>query len=143
MTNVVSIGDEDHPPICAVGIGGMQASIPMKSSRSFLAVSSLLLAGSVLFGVGAPAAQAQLGGAKPVNVPVKGLKFNPNKLKAAPKQKINFVWKENVAHNIVFDQKHKSPTQNKGTWTTSFDKAGTYKFKCTIHPGMEGQVTVK
>ena len=76
-----------------------------------------------------------------MNVPVKGLKFSPNKISAGLKQKVNFVWKENVAHNIVFDKTHKSPTQNKGTWTTSFDKAGSYKFKCTLHPGMEGPLT--
>ncbi len=115
----------------------------MKSTRRLRALSSLVLVGTLALGVGVPAAHAQLGGAKPVNVPVKGLKFNPNKISAAPKQKVSFVWKENVAHNIVFDKTHKSPTQNKGTWTTSFDKAGSYKFKCTIHPGMEGVLTVK
>lgn len=122
----------------------MHASIfPMKLSRRIRTASSLVLAGTLLLGLGAPAAQAQLGGAKPVNIPVRGLKFNPNKINATAKAKINFVWKENVAHNIVFDQKHKSPTQNKGIWTTSFDKPGTYKFKCTIHPGMEGVLIVK
>ena len=115
----------------------------MKSHRRFRTASPLLLAGVLAFGLAAPAAQAQLGGAKPVNIPVKGLKFNPKKVNAKPKQKVNFVWKENVAHNIVFDKTHKSPTQNKGTWTTSFDKAGTYKFKCTLHPGMEGELLVK
>lgn len=95
------------------------------------------------FSLWAPSAQAQLGGAKPALVGVRSLAFAPNKITAKPKQKITFTWKENVAHNIVFDSKHKSPTQNKGTWTTSFDKAGKYKFKCTLHPGMTGEVTVK
>ena len=115
----------------------------MKSTRSLRALSSLVLVGALALGFGVPAAQAQLGGAKPLNVPVKGLKFNPNKISAGLNQKVNFVWKENVAHNIVFDKTHKSPTQNKGIWTTSFDKAGSYKFKCTLHPGMEGVLTVK
>ena len=91
---------------------------------------------------GVPAAQAQLGAAKPVTVAVRALVFAPKKFDAKAKQKINFVWRENVAHNIVFDKTHKSPTQNKGIWTTSFDKPGTYKFKCTIHPGMVGEVKV-
>ncbi len=92
---------------------------------------------------GTLAAQAQIGAAKPVTVAVRALTFVPKKVDAKVKQKINFVWRENVAHNIVFDKTHKSPTQNKGSWTTSFDKAGTYEFKCTIHPGMVGEVTVK
>ena len=95
------------------------------------------------YSTGVPAAQAQIGAAKPVTVAVRSLSFAPKKFDAKVKQKINFAWRENVAHNIVFDKTHKSPTQNKGSWTTSFDKAGTYKFKCTIHPGMVGEVTVK
>jgi plastocyanin len=109
--------------------------------RRSLVLATLALAG---FGaLSAAPAQAQLGGAKPVNVAVRSLVFNPKKLDAKVNQKINFVWKENVAHNIVFDKTHKSPTQNKGSWATSFDKAGTYKFKCTLHPGMTGEVKVK
>ncbi len=95
------------------------------------------------YSTGVPAAQAQIGAAKPVTVAVRSLSFAPKKFDAKAKQKINFVWRENVAHNIVFDKTHKSPTQNKGSWTTSFDKAGTYKFKCTLHPGMVGEVKVK
>ncbi len=92
---------------------------------------------------GVPVAEAQLGTTKPVNVAVRSLTFVPKKVDAKVKQKINFAWRENVAHNIVFDKKRKSPTQNKGSWTTSFDKAGTYKYKCTLHPGMNGEIKVK
>ncbi len=28
-------------------------------------------------------------------------------------------------------------------FTVTFTKAGTYKYQCTIHPGMEGEITVK
>jgi plastocyanin len=92
---------------------------------------------------GVPAAQAQLGTTKPVTVAVRSLTFVPKKVDAKVKQKINFVWRENVAHNVVFDKTRKSPTQNKGSWTTSFDKPGTYKYKCTLHPGMVGEIKVK
>ena len=143
MNIVVAIGDEDHP----VGRWCIERSRvsmeAMKSHRRLLVRSSALCVGLLVLGLGAPAAQAQLGGAKPLNIPVKGLVFNPKKVNATVNQKVNFVWKENVAHNIVFDKTNKSPTQNKGTWSTSFKKAGTYKFKCTLHPGMEGQLTVK
>ena len=115
----------------------------MKFRRAF--VSTCLTVSVLGAGVGllAPNAGAQLGSAKPVNVNVRTLAFSPKKVDVKLKQKVTFVWKENVAHNIVFDKTHKSPTQNKGTWSTSFDKAGTYKFKCTLHPGMIGQLTVK
>ncbi len=38
--------------------------------------------------------------------------------------KVAFVWKAKIAHNVVVDSKHKSPTQTGGVSTTSFDKAG-------------------
>jgi plastocyanin len=110
--------------------------------RSF-ALSAAIVGASLTLALTAPLANAQLGAAKPINVGVKALSFAPNKIDAKVKQKINFVWKESVAHNIVFDKKIKSPTQNKGSWSTQFDKAGTYKFKCTLHPGMNGVLTVK
>lgn len=97
-------------------------------------------------GIGSPVASsvsAQLGGAAKIDIAVKSLKFTPKKATVKKGQLINFVWKESVAHNIVIDKTHKSPTLNKGTWTTKFDKSGTYKYKCTLHPGMDGEITVK
>ena len=125
-----------------VGTAAKRASgVGRRRGRAF----GVLLAAALGLGcsTGVPAAQAQLGTAKPVTVAVRSLTFVPKKVDAKVKQKINFVWRENVAHNIVFDKTRKSPTQNKGSWTTSFDKAGTYKYKCTLHPGMVGEITVK
>lgn len=117
---------------------------PRNRVRRSLAALGLLAAVGLGTAFTSAPAGAQLGGSnKPVTIDVKNLKFRPDKVNAKVKQKITFVWKENVAHNIVFDAKHKSPSINKGSWSTSFDKPGTYKYKCTIHPGMDGQVTVK
>jgi plastocyanin len=51
-----------------------------------------------------------------------------------------------LAHNVKFDQKTGSPadipeTVNK-TVTRLFTAAGTFPFRCDIHPGMNGQVVV-
>lgn len=119
-------------------------SAPRRGRRPF----ALLLAALVFAGCGAGTAKAQLsGGSTTVTVTLKSLKFTPNKVTIKPNTKVNFVWKESVAHNVVFDNKGpKSPTMNKGTWsppTKTFAKPGTYKYKCTLHPGMNGQITVK
>ena len=88
-------------------------------------------------------AGAQSLGAGPV-IGLKSLKFTPNKVEAKPGQKITFVWKEKTAHNIKFkDGGPASKIVSKGTFVVKFDKPGTYKFTCTIHAGMTGQVTVK
>lgn len=108
-----------------------------------LAVVAFVVTGALGLAVPAIPASAQLGGAKATDVGLKSLKFTPNKVTVPKGSKINFVWKEKVAHNVVIDAKHKSPTLNKGVWTTSLTKPGTYKYKCTLHPGMDGQITVK
>ncbi len=109
---------------------------------------SVLVAGLVLLTAcgAASVAQAQsLGGStKPAVVGLKALKFSPAKLTVKLNQRVDFKWNEGVAHNIQFDAKRKSKTVSKsGTvWSTTFDKTGVYKYKCTLHPGMQGQVTV-
>ena len=51
-----------------------------------------------------------------------------------------------VAHNVTFDDGSSiaSSTQSAGTFSRTFNAAGTFKYHCTIHgAGMSGQVTVK
>jgi plastocyanin len=51
-----------------------------------------------------------------------------------------------VSHNVTFDDGSSiaSSTQSTGTFTRTFNTAGTFKYHCTIHgAGMSGQVTVK
>jgi plastocyanin len=83
-------------------------------------------------------------------IDLKSLQFRPNKITVKPGTKIVFVWKETVSHNVVFDKKGpRSTVQNKGTWSpqdkdaSALSKPGTSKYKCTLHPGMNGQITVK
>ena len=112
-----------------------------------LLVTGFLAAAVVTGTVAAGTAHAQLGGAPQQQVVLKSLQFKPNKVTITPKTKLTFVWKESVAHNIVFDKKGpKSATMNKGTWAPDMKllaKPGTYKYKCTLHPGMNGQITIK
>ncbi len=103
---------------------------------------ALLITAFLVTGFAGVASGQSIGSAKPVEIGMKSLKFTPDKAKAKVGQSISFVWKENVAHNVVIDNTHKSKTQSKGAWTTKFDKAGTYKYTCTIHPGMKGELTI-
>jgi plastocyanin len=109
----------------------------------------VLLIGALSFitacGAGSEAVAQSLGGStKPVVVGLKTLKFTPSKVTVKVAQRVDFKWNEGVAHNVVFDSKRKSKTVSKtGTlWSTTFDKTGIFKYKCTLHPGMQGQVTV-
>jgi plastocyanin len=52
-----------------------------------------------------------------------------------------------VPHNLVFDDGSLPSTETVAggksqTLTVVFSKAGTYRFTCTFHPGMDGKVVV-
>lgn len=76
------------------------------------------------------------------------LSFEPNQVKAAVGRLALTV--ENagrIPHNLVFADEALGKTDTvKGkataTLTVALSKAGTYRFTCTFHPGMDGEVTV-
>jgi plastocyanin len=52
-----------------------------------------------------------------------------------------------VPHNLVFEDASKGRLSTvkghaTGTLTVQFATAGTYRFTCTFHPGMDGEVVV-
>ena len=51
---------------------------------------------------------------------------------------------ECTAHSVTFDDGVTSELQDKGSYTRTFDKAGTYKYHCSVHgAAMSGQVTIE
>lgn len=85
-------------------------------------------------------------GTASVNVAATGqLSFSP--ATATVKMGDVIQWKNTGAapHNVTFDAQPAltSGTLQQGdTWQVQFTVAGTYKYHCTFHPGMNGQVTV-
>jgi plastocyanin len=133
----------------------MTLEAPVLSSRrsARLAVAVMFTAIVILGGCGggssapaetSPVAQAAIDPSQPQVITLKSLRFGPSKVTVKVGQRVDFVWKESVAHNVIFDAKRKSKTvSKKGTiWSTTFDAPGTYKYKCNLHPGMNGQITV-
>lgn len=48
-----------------------------------------------------------------------------------------------VAHSVTFNDGVTSPTQDKGTFSRTFNAAGTYDYQCLTHgTAMTGRVTV-
>ena len=77
-----------------------------------------------------------------LTVGLKNLKFRPEKLTVNVGDTVTWKWQENVLHNVVADE-FKSENLTKGEYTHKFETAGTYDYRCTIHPGMDGEITVR
>jgi plastocyanin len=75
------------------------------------------------------------------------LQFAPGTISVPTGQVIQWtVAPDSVPHNVTFDVDstlNSAPTLGPGeTWEVKFTVPGTYAYHCTIHSGMDGQVTV-
>lgn len=73
------------------------------------------------------------------------LSYNPTSVTIQAGQVLEWDNSGAIAHNVTFDDYPTitSDTMNGGgKYQVKFTQPGTYKFHCTFHPGMNGQVTV-
>lgn len=106
---------------------------------------AVLLAGATACseggGVHRQAAPAQPGATATVDI--KGLSFTPDKVTVPAGATVAWYWEAMaIPHDVVFDSGLSSPQQQGGSWQRTFDKTGSYAFRCTVHPQMTGKVTV-
>jgi plastocyanin len=98
-----------------------------------LAALLLAAAGSV------PAAVAS---GRTTTVTLKHISFIRSTVHIKKGDSVRWVWKDpTVPHNVTFAHRH-STTRQKGTYVLRFTTAGTFRYRCTIHPGMNGRVVV-
>jgi plastocyanin len=72
-----------------------------------------------------------------------GFAFDPSTLEVKVGDTVTFTNQDSAPHNVEIDGR-KLGEQTQGTsvgWKAQ--KAGTFPFKCVIHPSMTGQITVK
>jgi plastocyanin len=75
-------------------------------------------------------------------VDVKNIAFNPPTVTIKAGQTVAWKFDDgSIAHNIV-GEGFRSPDVSSGVFTHTFGKAGDYKYDCTIHSGMNGDVIV-
>jgi plastocyanin len=73
-----------------------------------------------------------------------GNDFVPAEITVEAGDTVEWVWTQQAAHNVVAsDGAFESPVQPRGTWSHTFDETGEIHYVCTLHPGMEGTVTVE
>lgn len=77
-------------------------------------------------------------------VTLRNFRFHPATLTIHRGDRVKWVWKDETEHNVTFHGFH-SRTQENGTYTVRFTKAGTFNYRCTIHAseGMKGKIVVR
>lgn len=76
-------------------------------------------------------------------VKLKPAVFEPNKTTIKVGESVKWEWEGGVQHNVNGDG-FKSELQKKGTFSHTFDEAGTFAYKCDVHPTtMKGTVVVE
>ncbi|MEA2353132.1 MAG: hypothetical protein QOJ14_1546 [Thermoleophilaceae bacterium] len=111
--------------------------------RSLPIVVSLLLA--LLLALGPASA-----GASPKKVTIKGslglYNFKPKNVTITKGHRVSWSWDSDAEHNVKFgkklDGKHSKTAAQVSDFTIKFKKAGTFKYKCTVH-GFTGKVVVE
>ena len=91
----------------------------------------------------APAASSSGGG---VAIKMQNIAFDPKDVTVKAGQKITWTNDDTTDHNVTADSgaDFKSDNFGKGgTFSFTPTKAGTIKYVCTIHPGMDGTLTVQ
>jgi plastocyanin len=76
-------------------------------------------------------------------VTLKGTAYVPAAVSVNAGATVTWAWADgDMPHNVA-GLGFTSPVQTTGTFSHRFDAPGTYDYKCTLHPGMAGTVTVR
>jgi plastocyanin len=72
----------------------------------------------------------------------KDLRFKPPAIEVPAGTQVTWRFDDgSVRHNVKGDG-FASRNQTEGTFAHRFDRAGEYRYTCTLHPGMDGRVVV-
>jgi plastocyanin len=76
-------------------------------------------------------------------VTIQDFSFSPPSLEVKIGDKVTWTNQDSAPHNVLGDAFKSPDMPTGGTFTYTFDKAGTFTYKCGIHPSMTGTVIVK
>lgn len=80
-----------------------------------------------------------------VAVAMKNIAFSPTTVHVKVGEKITWTNQDSVDHNVTSQSGEQIASQNfgqGGTFSFTPTRAGTIKYVCTIHPGMDGTIVV-
>jgi plastocyanin len=117
----------------------MSRRIDRSRTRSLTALAVLTVSA-----VAAACSSVDAGEADPVaddQVTVVDDAFAPSHVEVPAGATVTWTWNSDAAHDVVGGDLD-SGIQDTGTFAHTFDAPGTYDYRCTLHRGMTGRVTV-
>ncbi|HVM10539.1 MAG TPA: plastocyanin/azurin family copper-binding protein [Acidimicrobiales bacterium] len=90
---------------------------------------------------GAEADAGEMGASGSATVAVKPATFEPSTISVKVGDTVTWRFGGGLNHNVVADD-FKSAIKRSGTFSHRFEEAGTFAYRCTLHPGMKGVVKV-
>jgi plastocyanin len=118
----------------------------MKSRRTSLAITALTAA----LALGVAACDGGASASEPVtdmdgaaSVVVADNSFDAADLTVATGTTVTWQWADGASRHNVSGDGFTSPTQDAGSFAHHFDQPGRYDYRCTLHYGMDGTVTVE
>jgi plastocyanin len=86
------------------------------------------------------------GGGGGAEVSMEGIAFEPGEVTVAAGDTVTWTNNDSVSHDVTADAFSSGDPGGMGggdTFEHTFDETGTFDYVCTVHPGMEGTVTVE
>jgi len=120
-------------------------SSPAASTAAPTAASSLVPTGASTAAPTAATGTSSGGGAASVPAEIRGFAFKPDTITITAGGTVTWTNGDNDPHTVTFDDSSvgSSGNLNKGaTFSATFPSAGTFTYKCRIHPAMKGTVVV-
>ena len=76
-------------------------------------------------------------------VTIQGYAFQPQSITIDKGGTVTWTNQDSVVHDVKFSDAESPDLKKGGTYSRTFDKAGTFDYICEIHPTMKGTVIVK
>ena len=114
----------------------------MKSSRTF---ALLAVAGAAVVPATAAGEPPRATASATKTVVLKDIAFRPRSVSVRRGDTVRWLWQDGTTrHNVVFRRSSvKSPVKSRGSYRRTFTRSGTFRYVCTLHPGMAGRVVVR
>jgi plastocyanin len=79
------------------------------------------------------------------NIAVLDGAFDPSATTVPLNSTVTWTWATQITHNVTFSNASLGTSGDKssGSFAKTFPNVGAFAYHCTIHPGMEGTVTVQ